>query len=772
MTNHVTHPVAYLSQWLHVLSFFPSQFEKSNLQAATCIFSILPTGVTRLIPTRKFMMPTKRAAATALTRTEDSQRSVSQWMKLDVASLRLKCNTYYITPSGKKPELAAALFNFFENERIAEETRADDTSPVTSDNDSHHGETTERGSNPPSDDEDDGIDPDADYYEMRALNASNDEDEDLFSEGEIPPSPAQGRRSPPLHDIAAVPTIPDGGGIANNNEVPENPIHNGTQQPDDQSLATDFITEPTHTRENVNNDLDQNRDHNGGIVTTDPVLQLVQNLNTELKAVRNEVTQVKSQNISLQKELSSRRPPSSPKRGHKRSSAGSQQKTPAPPAQKPPKRSRRDGPHKSSSSRSRDKPPTRDHDPRRVKSKQSTTQKIDALRHSGSVSDTHFQQQMRLAVQQSTLLHQQQQQQQQQQLQLQHQTTNSCATPSLANVANATPAMSVPVANSALPAQPGTNISPQDPWAHFRNPFTPPALTETVLKKIEDGKFVDFTDLLPENQALDIISGTDGPHIVVDESSSILTFKDNKLKKAKVNSFHRWSTAWCAFAQAHLHYHPQDYFALFKYHSLIVRYVNEYKYAAVFKYDRDFRLTLQSEKNSLVQTCSWEYENDHLRNKYLLNNPLPICDHCETPGHMKHQCRAKNTNTNNNNNNNNSSTGFHSQDHTSAPPQPLFSYGQQQQFQSNRQGQSQQSSSFRGSQQNRSRQQRSNNNNNNHNNNRRGVPPSQKYCFRYGRGEICIPPCMFLHACENCGDPAHGAYQCQTITSSNFIPIG
>ena len=63
------------------------------------------------------MPSSRRAAAAALTRKEDLQRTVSQWKKLDVASLRLKCNTYYITPTGKKPQLAAALFDFFEKER-------------------------------------------------------------------------------------------------------------------------------------------------------------------------------------------------------------------------------------------------------------------------------------------------------------------------------------------------------------------------------------------------------------------------------------------------------------------------------------------------------------------------------------------------------------------------------------------------------------------------------------------------------------------------------
>ena len=295
------------------------------------------------------------------------------------------------------------------------------------------------------------------------------------------------------------------------------------------------------------------------------------------------------------------------------------------------------------------------------------------------------------------------------------------------------------------------------PWALYGNPFTNPALTETVLKKIEDGKFVDFTDLLPENQALDIVAGSEGPHFVVQEATSLVKYEDNKKRKAKVSSFHKWSIAWCVFMQAHLHYHPNDFFKLFSYHALIVRYVNEYKYEAVFKYDRDFRLTLAGQKNATIKTVFWDVECDHLRNKYLLNSPLPICDNCKNAGHTKNQCRKAN-----NNNNNTSNATYAHQDPPLHPPQPLFSNAQQ--------------NSFRASQ---NRQQQRFNNNNNNNNNNRGnnngrnrLPPWQKHCHRFDAGTNCDkPPCMFLHACKNCGDQNHATYQCQTITSTNFIPI-
>ena len=165
-----------------------------------------------------------------------------------------------------------------------------------------------------------------------------------------------------------------------------------------------------------------------------------------------------------------------------------------------------------------------------------------------------------------------------------------------------------------------------DPWASLNNPFTPPALTETQLKKIEERKFVDFIDLLPENQAADIALGSDRPVIDIDENTGVLTHKDNKLRKARVSSFHRWSVAYCIFAQAHLHFHPDDYFELFQYHAMMVQHVNMYKYEACYKYDRDFRLKIQAERSMPLnqRTVFWSRESNVIRNRHLINNPLPM----------------------------------------------------------------------------------------------------------------------------------------------------
>ena len=141
-------------------------------------------------------MVSKRAAAAALTRQEDSHRTSSQWMKLDVASLRLKCNFYRVLASGKKPELVANLVQFFEDERnrTAANNAPDQDgtgssgseSPVTSGNESPHG----GDESPALSDREVRDSPGSDYFEMQGiLNFGDQDDEDLFaSEDDRPPA--------------------------------------------------------------------------------------------------------------------------------------------------------------------------------------------------------------------------------------------------------------------------------------------------------------------------------------------------------------------------------------------------------------------------------------------------------------------------------------------------------------------------------------------------------------------------------------------------------
>ena len=259
------------------------------------------------------MPSSRRAAATALTRMEDSQRSLSQWKKLDVASLRLKCNTYYITPSGKKPELAAALFDFFEQER----NRVDNDSPVTSDNESpDENLPTESpdhsGSNisPASDIGDGDFNPNSDYHEMRTILDITNSDDDLFTPDDDASKRSRSRsrsRSPtprrPLSPPSPVATQSATTRVAFNiDDDPSSPIHNGGTQPDSQSDHVDLQNGPITT-----NTADRPALHDGGTgdnnnnTQYDPnsAAATLQLLFEEIKTVRGEVSHVRSENKTL-----------------------------------------------------------------------------------------------------------------------------------------------------------------------------------------------------------------------------------------------------------------------------------------------------------------------------------------------------------------------------------------------------------------------------------------------------------------------------------------
>ena len=252
-----------------------------------------------------------------------------------------------------------------------------------------------------------------------------------------------------------------------------------------------------------------------------------------------------------------------------------------------------------------------------------------------------------------------------------------------------------------------------------------------------------------------------------------MTFKDHRARKVKINSFHRWSTAWCIFAQAHLYYHPEDFYLLFCYHTLMVQHVSQYKFEACHKYDNAFRLIVQNERHLPwdKKTCYWTHEADHLRNKYLFNNPLPTCDHCKTPGHTVSQCKSKKHSDNSQNNTLFSTQPVPLMSQQFNQPPPSFSSSQQWRQPRN-------PYSFRAphyASNNTQQQQFTFRAPNTNNNQRNSIPPNQKPCRRFNLGEDCYkPPCMFLHACKYCWATDHGISKpCPHLSgasSTAFIP--
>ena len=319
---------------------------------------------------------------------------------------------------------------------------------------------------------------------------------------------------------------------------------------------------------------------------------------------------------------------------------------------------------------------------------------------------------------------------------------------------------------SSVTSSQGSN----NPWDSFINPFMPPEIKATQLKKIEDGEFIDFADLLPENQAtsIDASHDDDRPGIGVEKSSGYLKQKDSKSRKVKVNTFQRWSTAWVAFSQAHLHYHPEDYYELFSYHASFVEFVGDYKFAACFAYDRDFRLNIANQRNVVNRKHFWSTPNEKLRTRHLSNNGLTKCSYCKGSGHFESGCTHK------------------QKDESETLPAQLAAALTMTKSQLMQQQQPSRGASSHPHQQTWSNNNSNNNNNNNNNYNNNNnfrpprnsqptggrIPPAQKPCWYFQAGRNCRkPPCQFLHTCEKCGSPQHGGNVCDRHTSTNFIPL-
>ena len=301
----------------------------------------------------------------------------------------------------------------------------------------------------------------------------------------------------------------------------------------------------------------------------------------------------------------------------------------------------------------------------------------------------------------------------------------------------------------------------------YYNPFLPRSVKKELLKKIEKGEFVCFEELIPENQTNDSLSGAAGPGIDIDESAGILKFKRHKFTKVKLNSFQRWCTSWNAFMEAHLHFHPQDYFNLFTYFRLFVSLIQQYRFEACANYDRHFRLRMANQASFAPsqRNVHWTVICEELRSHWLTGNELIRCEYCLTPGHIASNCRQKRQDQ---------QEGLPQQLAAVLRQQPCWAQPQQQPTCSQQQMQqpappfqcnpsnAQASGSNRGSNGSMQQPQQSR---------RDPTPPAKKPCTRFNANRHCAkPPCQFGHFCSNCGRTNHNATNCYATTSTQFQP--
>ena len=73
-------------------------------------------------------MASRRAENIGNAREQDANRSLTSWRTLDVATLRLKCNSYDLSETGRKEDLIKNLMDYFESLEDTESSSSDSDS--------------------------------------------------------------------------------------------------------------------------------------------------------------------------------------------------------------------------------------------------------------------------------------------------------------------------------------------------------------------------------------------------------------------------------------------------------------------------------------------------------------------------------------------------------------------------------------------------------------------------------------------------------------------
>ena len=282
------------------------------------------------------------------------------------------------------------------------------------------------------------------------------------------------------------------------------------------------------------------------------------------------------------------------------------------------------------------------------------------------------------------------------------------------------------------------------------NPFVPPPIKMSILKKIEKMEFVEFEELISNRPSAS--KGRQDKELCLVMDDECVNDQGNALRlRTKSNSgvivtFANWVSAWNRFMEATLSYKPNLFHDLFSYQKIVTNIANKHRFDAVYMYDKEFRLQMASQASLKPEQRSvrWRVQNTELSNIHLPPSTLLSgCNLCKSIGHLAYSCPFKsNTIADGKIATAAQSTArFRNADYQSSPEgsciptTPSWSTSSKHQ-----QHQQQQQQKFR-----------------------------QSYtCKRYNRGDACVkPPCKFLHVCDVCGQN-HPARKC--TTNSSFIP--
>ena len=652
----------------------------------------------------------RRSADADAARQEDAARAVEDWLKLDAPSLRLKCNGYNVTSTGRKDVLATRLYEHF-HELLSS------TPPPQSEE-----EADSDGLPAPPDDildiHVDGID-ELDFHE------SGGEDDpvptDSEDDGTRSKATVNAREKPSSHSSTE---NEDGGD--NDNIVPSsNQNGGGTKSTDNARSGRASTLATTTTTKNKDGGKKprksdasaRSRNPKRGKSVTPPrrprtkhqnksstktsdqkidlILHQTKATHSEIKNVRDKQTAleqyVDKQIRALQQQVSSRN-------DKKRPSDTAHNNQP------PPKR-----PHKKTS--------------------------VAASAHASPTAQTPSS----------------------------NATTNAQVPITSTSQQNVPNSVDTNLQNSSNIGMVLTTTTPNpDPWAYFQNPFLPPSLKDAHLKKIEEQQFVDLQDLHPENQSSEIAHPSEGAYITVDKDSGLLQQKDRSSKKVKINSFHRWVTCWNTFAQAHLHYHPSDFYKTFTYFTHMVTRFSQYKFEACLRYDREFRLLIANQRNLAPErrTVCWTRTSEEVRIRCLTGHELSMCAYCKAYGHLESNCRTKQEREGKSITQQIAAAFQYSQ------PQP-----RNQTFLANRTGNTHNSNNTTQHQQQVYAPNKFRTLATKSNPQPQPSKPGHKFCRYFNRNNPCLrTPCQFLHACSSCGRSDHNLTTCDSVTSSNFTP--